>query len=105
MKLYHVSPIENEESITERGIWPNNTDMGTCAAGAGETLQGGGLMGIYGFVSIDHAIEFCELNLGVECNVIFVFDSGDCEVMADPEYTDNEAMFVITDEPIFGDKQ
>lgn len=103
MKLYHVSPIENEESITERGIWPNSTNMATCMTGNDDTLQGNGLMGVYGFVSLDSAIEFCELNLGVEMNTVFVFDSGDCDTMDDPEY-DGEAVFVVTDEPITATK-
>ena len=103
MKLYHVSPIENEESITEQGIYPNSTDMGTCVTGDGDTLQGQGLTGVYGFTDVQQAIWFAEDNRGMECNCIFEFETGDCDTMDDPEY-DGEAMFVVTDEPIMAVK-
>jgi hypothetical protein len=101
VKLYHASPIENEESISEHGLVPNSTDNGFCAAGQGDTLQGKSLTGVYGFVTLRDAIHFVEDNRGIEFNAIFVFDVPDgCNVIADPEYTDNEAVFVVTDEPI-----
>jgi hypothetical protein len=104
MKLYHVSPIENEQSITDNGICPNSTNMGTCVTGNGETLQGAGLMGVYGFVSFDDAYWFAVDNRGIEMNVIFAFDVPEgCEVVDDPEYN-GEAMFVATDEPINAEK-
>ncbi len=100
MKLYHVSPIENEESILEAGLFPANTSMATCVAGAGGTLQNTNITGVYGFISLDDAIEFCELNQGVEANVIVAFDVPEgCKTMNDPEY-DGQAIFVVTDEPI-----
>jgi hypothetical protein len=104
MKLYHVSPIENEESIIDSGLFPNSTNMATCITGNGDTLQGAGLTGVYGFVELYDAIMFAEDNRGMEMNVIFAFDIPDgCEVVADPEYN-GEAMFVVTDEPITAEK-
>lgn len=100
MKLYHVSPIENEESIMSVGLFPANTSMATCVTGNSETLQGTDMAGVYGFISLDDAIEFAEMNRGVEENVIVAFDAPDgCEVIDDPEY-DGQALFVVTDEPI-----
>lgn len=96
MKLYHASPIENEESIKDVGLFPTN--CGTKAHN-GDSLQGRGLMGIYGFVSLDDAISFVQDN-GSEGYVIFAFDvSADAETMIDPEY-EGESIFVVTDEPI-----
>ena len=104
MKLYHVSPIENEESITDNGLFPTNTNMPTCITGNAETLQGQNLTGIYGFVDMADAIMFAEDNRGLDENVIFAFDLPDgCEVVDDPEYN-GEAMFVVTDEPIAAEK-
>jgi len=104
MKLYHVSPIENEESITDNGLFPTNTNMPTCITGNAETLQGQNVTGIYGFVALDDAIMFAEDNRGIEMNVIFSFDVPEgCEVVDDPEYN-GEAMFVATDEPISAEK-
>ena len=100
MKLYHVSPIENEESILSVGLYPNSTSRATCVTGNAETLQGLNINGVYGFVSLDDAIEFCELNRGIEMNLIVVFDVPvSCETIDDPEY-DGQALFVVTDEPI-----
>jgi len=100
MKLYHVSPIENEQSITDSGIFPNSTDAATCVTGNADTLQGQNVTGIYGFVDLWDAQQFAIDNRGIECNAIFAFDVPEgCEVVADPEY-DGEAMFVVTDEPI-----
>lgn len=104
MKLYHVSPIENEDSILSVGLIPNSTSNATCITGNAETLQGQNVTGIYGFVDLWDAKSFAEDNRGLEMNVIFAFDVPDgCEVVADPEY-DGEAMFVVTDEPIFVEK-
>jgi hypothetical protein len=104
MKLYHVSPIENEESITDNGLCPTNTNTPTCVTGNAETLQGQNVTGIYGFVALVDAIMFAEDNRGIEMNVIFAFDVPEgCEVVDDPEY-DGEAMFVATDEPISAEK-
>ena len=33
MKLYHVSPIENEDSILSAGLFPNSTNAATCVTG------------------------------------------------------------------------
>ena len=104
MKLYHVSPIENEQSIIDSGIFPNSTNAATCITGNTETLQGQNVTGIYGFVDLWDAQQFAIDNSGLECNAIFAFDVPEgCEVVADPEY-DGEAMFVATDEPIFAEK-
>jgi hypothetical protein len=101
MKLYHVSPIENEESILNAGLCPNSTNNGTCVAGKGDTLQGQNVTGIYGFVALQDAVMFAEDNRGVEMNTIFAFDVPDgYEVVADPEYLDGEAVLVVTDEPV-----
>jgi hypothetical protein len=101
MKIYHVSPIENEESILSVGLCPNSTDRGTCVAGKGDTLQGQNVMGIYGFVALQDAVMFAEDNRGLEMNTIFAFDVPDgCEVVTDPEYYDGEAVLVVTDEAI-----
>jgi hypothetical protein len=101
MKLYHVSPIKNEASILEHGLVPNSTNCGTCVAGKGETLQGQNVTGVYGFVALKHAVWFAEDNRGMGMNTVFAFDVPDgCEIVADPEYTDGEAVLVVTDEPI-----
>lgn len=100
MKLYHVSPIENEDSILSNGLCPNSTSNPTCVTGNADTLQGQNVSGIYGFVELYGAEQFAIDNRGLECNTIFTFDVPEgCEVVADPEY-DGEAMFVVTDEPI-----
>jgi len=100
MKLYHVSPIENEESILSNGLCPNSTSNPTCVTGNADTLQGQNVNGVYGFVDLYDAEQFAIDNCGLECNVIFAFDvPEECEVVADPEY-DGEAMFVATNEPV-----
>jgi hypothetical protein len=105
MKLYHVSPIDNEESILEHGLVPNSTNNGTCKAGEGDTLQGQNVTGVYGFVALKYAIWFAEDNRGMEMNTVFSFDVPDgYEVVIDPEYPDGEAMFLVTDEPVIVEK-
>ena len=100
MKLYHVSPIENEESIIENGLYPNSTSRPTCKAGAGDTLQGENMTGIYGFAALWDAEGFAIDNQGMEANVIVAFDVPEgCEVLDDPEY-DGQAFFVVTGEPV-----
>ena len=94
MKLYHATPTENAESISEFGIFP--TDCGT-RSHTGDSLQGKGFTGIYGFLTMDAAMSFVGDN-GHEY-VIFSFDVDGQETMIDPEY-EGEALFVITDEPI-----
>jgi hypothetical protein len=100
MKLYHASSIENEESILDVGLFP--TDCGS-RAHTGESLQGRGLMGIYGFRSLDDCVRFVEDNCGVEY-VIFEFDATDYDTIVDPEYFDGESLLVVTDEPISATK-
>jgi hypothetical protein len=96
MKLYHASPIENLDSISEVGVFP--TDCGTKAHN-GDSLQKRGLTGIYGFVSLDDAISFTQDN-GSEGYVIFAFDVDEnVETIFDPEY-EGESIFVVTDEPM-----
>ena len=100
MKLYHVSPIENEASIKEYGLVPNSTNRPTCKAGNGATLQGTNVSGVYGFLDLYDAEDFAINNCGLESNVIVTFDAPEgCEVIDDPEY-DGQAVFVVTDEPI-----
>lgn len=36
--------------------------------------QGLNINGVYGFISLEDAIEFCELNQGIEMNLIVAFD-------------------------------
>ena len=104
MKFYHVSPIENEESIIENGLYPNSTSRPTCKAGAGDTLQDTDITGVYGFISLYDAKGFAIDNLGMESNVIVAFDVPEgCEVLDDQEY-DGKAVFVVTDEPIAANK-
>lgn len=95
MKLYHATPAENAESIIEAGIFP--TDCGTKAHGAGDSLQGRGLIGVYGFIDMESAELFASDN-GNEF-AIFSFE-WDGEIIADPEYDDETSVFVETDEPI-----
>ena len=100
MKLYHVSPIENEDSILSNGLCPNSTSNPTCVTGNADTLQGQNVSGIYGFVDLYDAEQFAIDNRGLECNTIFAFVVPEgCAVVDDPEYN-GEAMFVATDEPV-----
>ena len=95
MKLYHASPVENTESITAVGLMP--TDCGTRIHGGEDTLQGKGHFGVYGFASIEDAVDFAQDN-GSEY-VIFSFVTDGLEIIADPEY-DGNAWLAITDESI-----
>jgi hypothetical protein len=96
MKLYHATPVEDVESIIEMGIFP--TDGGSKAHGEMMSLQGQGLMGIFGFKSIEEAESFA-IDNGSEYG-IFSFETGDLDTMIDPEYENGESIFVLTDEPI-----
>lgn len=96
MKLYHATPVENTESVKEVGIVP--TDCGTKVHGDTDTLQGRGLTGIYGFITMDDAVSFAQDN-GNEYAIFAIETSEGDELIEDPEYT-GEAMFVVTDEPI-----
>ncbi len=93
MKLYHATPVENIESVNEVGICP--TDGGSKAHGEMMSLQGLGLMGVFGFKSIDDAESFA-IDNGSEYG-IFSFETGDLDTMIDPEYENGESVFVITD--------
>jgi len=93
MKLYHATPVEDVESIIEMGICP--TDGGSKAHGEMMSLQGQGLMGIFGFKSIEDAESFA-IDNGSEYG-IFSFETGDLDTMIDPEYENGESIFVITD--------
>jgi hypothetical protein len=94
MKLYHATDYENTESIIETGLIP--TDGGVKVVDPERaTLQGKGLYGVYGFVSIEDAKVFSNDNYGD--GVIFEFDAD--SVIDDPEF-DGEAKFALCDEPI-----
>lgn len=95
MKLYHGTDYTNIDSITETGLIP--TDGGTKAVDPErETIQGKGVSGVYGFVSIEDAKLFCFDNA---YNAIFEFDANEANTINDPEF-DGVAKFVITNNPI-----
>lgn len=79
MKLYHASPIENEEDILEFGILSNESDK----ISNDERLSGSY---VYGFNNIDSAIDFITDN--TPDYVIFSFEVPDCDVIQDTEYED-----------------
>jgi hypothetical protein len=96
MKLYHATDRENLESITEVGLFPG--DGGTKVRDkTRDTIQGSGLIGVFGFTSLEEAINFA-----IDNNydgLIYEFDSSDYDTIDDPEY-DDVAKFVITSTPI-----
>ena len=99
MKLYHASPIVNRESIENVGLYP--TGGGTRNYSGSISLQGKGLMGIYGFSSTDSAKNFAEDNQADGEFCVFEFETGDLEIILDPEYEEEEgSFFVLTDEPL-----
>ena len=96
MKLFHGTESENIESIKETGLFP--TDGGNKVVGigsTGETLQGKGLYGVFGFTSLKEAKSFAMDNGGD--GAVFEFDAD--EIIDDPEYT-GEAKFAVTESPI-----
>src|SRR3990167_3860544 len=73
MILYHASQYDNAESIMEYGLYP--TDGGArLISPSRDTLQGK-IMGVYGFVTLDDAINFAGDNGGD--GVVFSFEADD----------------------------
>ena len=99
MKLYHATNLENAEDIDIFGIEPRNTDDGRCLT-VDKTLQGKGLIGVYGFTSEEDALAFA-CNQGWDYFVIFWFETDEIDghkIIDDPEYDDGESKFVECEE-------
>ena len=95
MILHHASQYDNAESIMEYGLYP--TDGGArLISPSRDTLQGK-IMGVYGFVTLDDAINFAGDNGGD--GVVFSFEADDDCTINDPEY-DGEAKIYLTTTPV-----
>jgi len=96
MKLYHATQAENTDSINEYGLSPLSTDDPTRPVGSEyQTLQGRGLIGVYGWATLEDAKFFAREECGGD-GVVFEFDAND--VVDDPEF--DGAKFAVTDDPI-----
>ena len=94
MKLYHATDYQNKKSIEDNGLFP--TDCGNARTNM-PTLQGRGYYGVYGFISLEDAIEFGRDN-NYE-TVVYEFEVDADSVIDDPEY-DGNAKFYSTDCPV-----
>lgn len=108
MILYHGTDSQNEQSMIDNGVWPSDTNHPTRVIGTGdediETLQGKGLVGIYGWATLQAALDWIR-NTGSDCDLIVTIETGGHEVIDDPEceaekWLAGQAKFVLTDKPI-----
>lgn len=81
MKLYHATKAENIDEINEFGLIANESDKLSCNERLNDSA-------VYGFTSIDLAIDFIVYDNNVSHYAIFEFESGDFETVIDPEYGD-----------------
>lgn len=91
MKLFHATSIDNMESIIKNGLTPQTT---TKISSENERLLQDG---IFGFITLEDALNFGRDNWYYDDVVVFEFDAD--EVIDDPEY-DGEAKFVKSDKII-----
>ena len=94
MKLFHATSIENMKSIIENGLLPQQTTKISDLVDSERMLN----EGIFGFTSLDEALSFGRDNWCYDDVVVFEFEAD--EVINDPEYDENVAMFVESGEAI-----
>jgi hypothetical protein len=92
MKLYHATNSNNIDSINVSGIAPNNTDDGRCNAELSD------MTGVYGFTDIESAHDFAGDQGWGGDYAVYSFDAED--IISDPEYDDDSAMFYATDDNV-----
>ena len=91
MKLYHGTDKENLESILENGLEPYFSEK----VSNDERLN---QSAVYGFSNIEDAIDFMIYDNNQSEYAIFEIQSED--VVLDPEYEDNNAFAIITNNNI-----
>ncbi len=86
MKLYHATKKENIENIKECGIEPQISNK----ISHNERHDSGG---VYGFVSLKHAVDFAIDNC-YESFAVFAFESN--SFIDDPEYDEKESKIDVS---------
>lgn len=93
MKLYHVASYMDGDKIKP-------SDCGNKITSE-TTLQGLGIIGVYGFADYKNALEFAyDNNYQYDGFYICEFETGDLTCLPDPEYDHGISWLVITDKPL-----
>lgn len=100
MKLYHTTKLNNSENINKNGLMATLVDNSDKVACADNSLQGSGLVGVYGFSDRYDAECFGDDNGGEYA--IFEFEAEN--VIEDVEY-DNNVAFLAVGKEIFSVKK
>lgn len=107
MILYHGTDSQNEQSMIDNGVWPSDTNQPTRIISNGEpteTLQGRGLVGIYGWTTLQAALDWIRYT-GSDCDMIVTIETGDRKIIDDPEceadgFLAGKGKFVLASEPV-----